>query len=177
MLAAAGLGGVIRRHARVSMDDAQVTAMPTYPCADCDKPIGRKAKMSTGRCAACARLKGLAGHPTWFGRWRAYPMSCLGHVVQGAIAGALPFPGLFLYAFCDLEEMPAILLSVIGLVIGYVWWRGFEAYQRLSFERKVNTTGRGDTAGLDAYDFIVGYVPASIAGLAVALAKLSLTEG
>ena len=148
--------------------------MPTYPCADCHKPISRKAKMNTGRCAACARSKGLA-HPTWFGRWRAYPMSCLGHVVQGAIAGALPWPAFLLHLFpCvqradDQPEYVIPLLFLAGLVIGYIWWRGFEAYQRLSFQRKVNTTGRGDTAGLDTYDFIVGYVPVGMAGLIAAM--------
>ena len=37
------------------------------------------------------------------------------------------------------------------------------AYQGLSFARKVNTEGRGDTAGLDAFDFLVGALPAYLA--------------
>ena len=159
-----------------------MSEMPTYQCADCHKPISRSAKMDSERCAACTRrVTGQLAHPTWFGRWRVYPWSCAGHIAQGAVAGLLPGPGLglalMLWMLPALDqpgwEMTPVLamgLMVMGLVAGYIWWRGFEAYQRLSFQRKVNTTGRGDTAGLDAYDFIVGYVPASIALIAAAAA-------
>ena len=141
--------------------------MPNYPCADCQKPISRSAKMDTGRCAACTRrVRGQLAHPTWFGRWRVYPWSCAGHIAQGAVAGLLPAPGLALAVWAEKDPIAwafALALAVFGFAVGYIWWRGFEAYQRLSFQRKVNTTGRGDTAGLDAYDFIVGYVPVAIA--------------
>ena len=84
-------------------------------------------------------------HPTWFGRWKRYPLSVLGHIAQGAAAGALGAYG---------HHCPAA-----------VWGVGFVSYQGLSFARKVSTEGRGDTAGLDAFDFVVGFLP----GYAVAV--------
>lgn len=83
--------------------------------------------------------------PTWFSRWRSYPLSVLGHIGQG-VAGGL----LFASNVEGTNEM------------AFVWALGYFTYQGLSFARKVNTTGRGDTAGLDAYDFVVGMVPAFI---------------
>ena len=79
-------------------------------------------------------------HPTWFSRIKVYPLSVLGHVAQGACAGALAAGG---------HEFAA-----------FVWMTCFIAYQGLSFARKVSQQGRGDTAGLDAYDFFVGFAPA-----------------
>ena len=88
-------------------------------------------------------------HPTWFSRWKVYPASCLGHVAQGGGAGVLGALG---------HEVAAL-----------VWFGGYVAYQGLSFARKVNTEGRGDTAGLDAFDFIVGFIPVYTA---VAIARV-----
>ena len=81
-------------------------------------------------------------HPTWFGRWRLYGWSCAGHVAQGAACGVLWASGLGLWP------------------VAVVWLAGYLAYQALSFARKVSTEGRGDTAGLDAFDAVVGFVPA-----------------
>lgn len=77
--------------------------------------------------------------PTWFSRWRAYPGSVIGHLAQGAACGALAAWG---------HHWPA-----------GVWGLGFGFYQGMSFARKVNQQGRGDTAGLDGFDFVVGFVP------------------
>lgn len=153
----------------------------SYPCGGCGKPISRSAKLGSGRCATCNRRAAAMTHPTWFGRWRVYPWSCAGHIAQGVLAGLLPLPGLLLLALADTEPEPGLELLALGLLalgiaIGYIWWRGFEAYQRLSFQRKVNTTGRGDTAGLDAYDFIVGYVPVSIVPI-VSVAGIAFARG
>ena len=86
-------------------------------------------------------------HPTWFSRWRSYPWSVLGHITQGFVAGATAGTG-----------------SPQGITLAAVWFGGFVAYQGLSFARKVNLEGRGDTAGLDAFDFVVGFVPGWIIG-------------
>ena len=85
------------------------------------------------------RLSSPAPAPTWFSRWRSYPKSCFGHVAQGFLAGlCLGAPDIRLIAF-------AIL-----------WASSFYVYQGLSFARKVSQEGRGDTAGLDSVDFLVG---------------------
>lgn len=86
-------------------------------------------------------------HPTWTGRFRVYPWSCLGHIAQGAAAGVLAAYG---------HHWPA-----------GVWSVGFGAYQGLSFARKVSQEGRGDTAGLDAFDFVVGFLPGYAAAAVV----------
>ena len=85
-------------------------------------------------------------HPTWFSRWRTHPMSCAGHVAQGAAVGVL--------AACGVWELAAV---------GALWAAGFWLYQGLSFARKVSESGRGDTAGLDCFDLVVGMAPAAIA--------------
>ena len=82
-------------------------------------------------------------HPTWFGRFKVYPISCILHIAQGAGAGALAATGHWPMAI--------------------IWLACYIAYQGLSFARKVNTEGRGDTAGLDAFDFLVGALPAYLA--------------
>ena len=78
-------------------------------------------------------------HPTWFSRWKRYPLSCLGHCAQGVIAGLLVSTG----------RLDAIVFAVL-------WAAAFWIYQGLSFARKVNQDGKGDTAGLDSVDFLVG---------------------
>lgn len=78
-------------------------------------------------------------HPTWFSRWRSHPFSCAGHVAQGGLAAALILTGDWRLA-----------------LLGVLWCVGFWLYQGLSFARKVSTEGRGDTAGLDSYDLVVG---------------------
>ena len=67
-------------------------------------------------------------------------MSCVLHILQGVGIGALAATGHWPMAF--------------------IWLAGYLAYQGLSFARKVNATGRGDTAGLDSYDAVVGALPA-----------------
>ena len=84
-------------------------------------------------------------HPTWFSRWRAYPLSVAGHIAQGVASGALLHCGAW------------------GIATAALWAGMFVAYQGLSFARKVNQEGRGDTAGLDAFDFAVGLIPAACA--------------
>ena len=88
-----------------------------------------------------------AERPTWFNRFHRYPWSIVGHIAQGAVAGLLAG-------------------TIIGAPIAAIWYWGFRDYQALSFQRKINTTGRGDTAGLDAFDFIVGFVPTAVLSLA-----------
>ena len=78
-------------------------------------------------------------HPTWFSRFKTHPISCSLHILQGAVASAL-----------------ACLAGEYGLYIASVWFLGFVAYQALSFARKKQDLGRGDTAGLDCFDFVVG---------------------
>ena len=78
--------------------------------------------------------------PTWKSRFRSHRWTCLGHIAQG-VAGAA------LYHF-------------VGEIAALICFAGFAGYQWLSFERKVNDTGRGDTAGYDTYDWIVGFAPA-----------------
>ena len=75
-------------------------------------------------------------HPSWWSRWRKYPLSCAGHILQGSITGLLMLTELWLF--------------------GAMWAIFFIAYQGLSFARKVSQEGRGDTAGLDSVDFLVG---------------------
>ena len=86
-------------------------------------------------------------HPTWTSRFRVYGWSVVGHIAQGAAAGFLAALG---------HHWPAA-----------VWAVGFGAYQGLSFARKISTTGRGDTAGLDSFDFVVGFLPGYTAGMVV----------
>lgn len=77
--------------------------------------------------------------PTWFGRFRLYPLSCVLHIGQGAAAGYLAAAGHWPIAF--------------------IWLACYLAYQGLSFARKVSDTGHGDTAGYDSFDFLVGALP------------------
>ena len=71
-------------------------------------------------------------------------MSCLGHILQGIVSGILVF----------------FFPAVAGI------WAGlFVAYQGLSFARKRDWTGKGDTAGLDTMDFLVGFVLGVIPGM------------
>lgn len=106
------------------------------------------------RAELCRQRKERPKHPTWGGRFRLYPWSCAGHIAQGFAAGVLAATGHY---------WPAS-----------VWGAGFVAYQGLSFARKVNTEGRGDTAGLDAADFVVGAIPGYIIGIAVQVAIVLL---
>ena len=78
--------------------------------------------------------------PTFWNRFRRYPLSCVGHIVQGVAAGLLVAAGLH------------------GALAGALWAYLFVQYQSLSFQRKRDWEGRGDTAGLDTMDFLVGYV-------------------
>ena len=82
--------------------------------------------------------------PTFWSRYRKYPLSCLGHTAQGAICGLLA------------------TVQPYGAMVAFTWAALFVAYQGLSFARKIDWDGRGDTAGLDTMDFIVGFGPAAI---------------
>ena len=84
-------------------------------------------------------------HPSWFSRWKKYPLSCAGHILQGALAGAMMGWG-----------------DTFLITVGILWAVFFIAYQGLSFARKVNQEGRGDTAGLDTVDFLVGLLIVTI---------------
>ena len=81
-----------------------------------------------------------AAKPTFFGRYRTYAHSCVGHSVQGLVAAGLAVSG------------------PTGGIIAFIWAFLFIYYQRMSFDRKVNWDGRGDTAGLDVADFLLGFV-------------------
>ena len=83
----------------------------------------------------------------WFARWKAYPLSVLGHIAQGAVAGIAAAAGL--------TPMWVVML------VGYL------AYQFGSGARKAVNTHATDTIGLDAFDFAVGFVPAYILTLLV----------
>lgn len=65
--------------------------------------------------------------------WKIYPKEAFGHHVQGAIAGVLLFMGV-----------PFLAASVL-------WTIMYIAYQGFSLIRK------GDSAGLDVADFLVGF--------------------
>ena len=71
---------------------------------------------------------------SYIGGWRAYPLSVIGHHVQGAMAAWL------------------ILTGGVWAIAAVVWAAYYVAYQGLSAIRKK------DAAGLDVADFIVGYV-------------------
>ena len=82
-------------------------------------------------------------HPTWFSRWKAYPMSCLMHVLfWGAVPGAL-------LAY-DFRTWPVALVMLFG----------FAYYEAGSGYRKAVNDGKTDTVGLDFVDAVVGFVPA-----------------
>ena len=90
----------------------------------------------------------------YFGRFRRHPLSCLGHILQGALCG-----GLILSGWWELA------------VVGALWVLLYIAYQGLSMARKAINKGAADTGGLDTSDAIVGL------GLALAAyAILQLTE-
>ena len=72
---------------------------------------------------------------TYSDGWRLYFGSCLGHHLQGALAGFLMSTGDWRLA-----------------LIGLVWMVLYLAYQGLSVIRK------RDSAGLDALDFLVGKI-------------------
>ena len=80
--------------------------------------------------------------PTWFNRWRRFPMSIIGHIATGAASGALAAYG---------HDTAAL-----------VWLACYIGYQAMSWARK-HASGRGDSAGLDIYDFAVGFIPTYIA--------------
>ena len=88
-------------------------------------------------------------HPSWFSRWKKYPLSCAGHILQGILAGAMMAWG-----------------DTFLIAVGILWAAFFVAYQGLSFARKVNQEGRGDTAGLDSTDFAVGLILTAVVYIA-----------
>lgn len=94
-------------------------------------------------------------HHTWFSRWKKYPWSILGHIAQGVVAG-----GVLGWGTASHVDSPALAVGCAAFAA--LWMYGFVKYQELSFERKVNETGRGDTAGLDSFDFVVGLVPSFV---------------
>ena len=94
---------------------------------------------------------------TWFSRWKKYPGSIIGHIAQGVVAGGVLGLGA------------AFGIAIPCAIFALLWAWGFWKYQEMSFARKVNETGRGDTAGLDSFDFVVGFVPAALPGLVYGL--------
>ncbi|MCY4258802.1 MAG: hypothetical protein OXC91_00875 [Rhodobacteraceae bacterium] len=74
--------------------------------------------------------------------WKLYPFEFLGHHIQGAICG-----------FLILTGAAALMLAAA------VWALLYVAYQGLSVIRK------GDSAGLDVADFLVGLWLGIILGL------------
>ena len=111
----------------------------------CQKPAVVSAN-GTRLCRRHARKAILAADPphapkpTYWNRWRAYGWSCLGHTAQGLIAGYLVTTGM------------------VGAMAALIWTLLYIAYQGLSFARKANNDGRGDSAGLDTADFLVGFL-------------------
>ena len=83
--------------------------------------------------------------PTWFNRWRTYPKSIAGHILQGVAAGIMVGSG-----------------STELIIGGVSWMVGFWLYQFGSGLRKAINTNHTDTMGLDAFDFIVGLIPAVV---------------
>ena len=81
--------------------------------------------------------------PTWFSRWKSYPLSIIGHLAQGAACGAAAATG---------HHWPA-----------GIWAGGYLAYQFGSGARKWATCGHPDTMGLDTMDFAVGFAAGYIA--------------
>ena len=98
--------------------------------------------------------------PSYWSRWRAYGGACFGHHVQGFAAGWL------------------VTMNMNGAIACLVWAYLFTKYQELSFQRKQDWEGRGDTAGLDTMDFLVGFVLALTARtlLGYALRVLAATS-
>ena len=76
-------------------------------------------------------------NPSWFSRWRRYPMSIIGHIGQGAAAGVAASYG---------HHWPA-----------GIWSAGFLAYQFGSGARKWSIYGHPDTMGLDTMDYAIGF--------------------
>ena len=78
-------------------------------------------------------------HPTWFNRWRRYPEACIGHLATGAGCAAFAATG---------HEFAA-----------FAWLACYIGYQAMSWARKKDLEGKGDSVGLDIYDWAVGFVP------------------
>ena len=79
----------------------------------------------------------------WFDRFRRYGWCVVGHLAQGAAAGLL----------CAFSSLAAA---------GLLWAAFYIVYQLASGARKWASTGHPDTMGLDAYDFLVGFLPVFI---------------
>ena len=80
--------------------------------------------------------------PTWFSRWRKYPVSILLHIFGWGVPAG-------------------ILLGTAGLEpAGIIMLVGFALYELASGARHYANDGHMDTAGLDTVDAVVGAVPA-----------------
>ena len=67
--------------------------------------------------------------------WAQYPAECAGHHIQGGLAGLSAF----------------WIASPQGIALAALWTVLYVAYQGLSMVRK------GDSAGLDVMDYMVGF--------------------
>ena len=86
-------------------------------------------------------VSGKPAAPTWFGRWREYPLSILGHI-------------------CGWGMPAGVLLATDWWPAGVVMLGGFALYELASGVRHWVNDGHMDTAGLDCVDAVVGAVPA-----------------
>lgn len=116
-------------------------------------------------CYRCQGDRKEAGEPTWWSRWRVYPRSCFGHIVQGAVAAS---PMVAVMMKWSLQAF------AVAVVILLVWMWFYTSYQGLSGARKAVNRKKTDTMGLDVIDFLIGTMP--VLGIAFILA-LRATEG
>ena len=85
-----------------------------------------------------AELRRLVKSPNYGNRWKAYPLSCLGHTLQGLGFGlAILSPNLLL-------AMNAWPMSVIGCVLAIA----YIGYKVGSGARKIVNRGHSDSIGL-----------------------------
>ena len=85
----------------------------------------------------------------WFVRFRHYPGSVIGHILWGALAGAVGY------------EQPVNGMCILSGGYAYQFgsaWRKMRARQRAIEAGKTPDENSGlDTVGLDAFDYAVGY--------------------
>ena len=82
--------------------------------------------------------------PTYFSRWRRYPLSCLGHTAQGVAVGLLMMTPL------RWQELWPLTVVACVLAVGYF------LYQLGSGARKAINNHHTDSIGWDIVDLSVG---------------------
>ena len=110
------------------------------------------------RCIRCQGDRKESEEPTWRGRWRVYPRSCAGHIIQGA-AASLPLLAVSLW------KPDNVMAVVVAVAVLAVWLWIYTAYQGLSGARKAVNRKKTDTMGLDVVDFLIGTMPVLITTL------------